>query len=506
MTAPLIAQICAVFVAASLLAIAGARSVSLWTDEAVTASAARRTWPELWAMLQNIDAVHGAYYAFMKVWVDVFGTSDIALRAPSALAVGGTAVGVLLLTRRIADARTALVAAALCALLPRLTWAGIEARPYAFTALLATWSTLLLVDAVQRPRARRWVLYVALSVLGVLVNVYLALLVVAHGITVLLRYRSRRAVLTFVVAGGVTALLVLPLLALTQAQQSQVGGGGPRGPVTIARMALVNQAFLGGTPSPEAAPLWFDLAWRTAAVAAAAVGVALICLACVRGLSRSSRASQTVAVCVPWVVVPTAVIGGYAIAVAPLYRAHYLTFAAPAIAILLAGGVTQLRRRSWRVLVVAALVTLFACVYVSQRVPGAKSGSDWQDVAAYVAAEARDGDAVYFVARYPYPGTTDQVTSRRIAEAYPDAFDGLDDLTLKESGPATGTIDGYSVRLGAVRDDLATHTTVWLIHGEKAPEQLVEQADRELVRAGFAADTGWSGRETTVTKYVRPQQ
>ncbi len=72
---------------------------SLWTDEAATLSAAQRSRRDLWRMLQHLDAVHGLYYAAMHVWTQVAGTSPLALRLPSAVAVGACAVGVLVLTR-----------------------------------------------------------------------------------------------------------------------------------------------------------------------------------------------------------------------------------------------------------------------------------------------------------------------------------------------------------------------------------------------------------------------
>ncbi len=103
---------------AAALALAGSWNVSLWTDEAATIAGARRTLPELWLMLQNVDAVHGLYYLLMHFWIDLFGQSALSLRMPSALAIGAGTAGVYVLARRLDGRQLALWSALIFALLP----------------------------------------------------------------------------------------------------------------------------------------------------------------------------------------------------------------------------------------------------------------------------------------------------------------------------------------------------------------------------------------------------
>ena len=58
-----------------------------WFDEAATISATNRPFGSLLRLLQDVDAVHGLYYVLMHPWVALFGTSELAMRAPSALAL-----------------------------------------------------------------------------------------------------------------------------------------------------------------------------------------------------------------------------------------------------------------------------------------------------------------------------------------------------------------------------------------------------------------------------------
>jgi mannosyltransferase len=62
--------------------------------------------------------------------------------------------GVVVLAKMLAERPTALAAGAFFALLPRTTWAAIEARSIALSALAAVWLTVVLVAAVRRNSAR----------------------------------------------------------------------------------------------------------------------------------------------------------------------------------------------------------------------------------------------------------------------------------------------------------------------------------------------------------------
>jgi len=74
---------------------------SFWRDEGATLSAVHRSIPELLRMLGAVDVVHGAYYLLMWVVVRVAGSSELAVRFPSAVAMAVTAGVVTALGRRL---------------------------------------------------------------------------------------------------------------------------------------------------------------------------------------------------------------------------------------------------------------------------------------------------------------------------------------------------------------------------------------------------------------------
>src|SRR6478736_8357883 len=131
-------------------------------------------------MLGNVDAVHGLYYLLMHVWFQIFPPTEFWSRVPSGLAVGGAAAGVVVLGKQFSSRTVAVSSGILCAILPRATWAGIEARPYALSMMAAVWLTVLLVHTTRRKTAWVWLAYGIVLATSVLLDVYLTLLLLAY--------------------------------------------------------------------------------------------------------------------------------------------------------------------------------------------------------------------------------------------------------------------------------------------------------------------------------------
>ena len=147
-------------VLAAAVSLVGAGRPSFWYDEAATISASySRSIGQLWQMLTNVDAVHGLYYLLMHGWFTLFPPTEFWSRVPSGLAVGGAAAGVVVLGRQFSSRTVAVSSGVICAILPRATWAGIEARPYALSMMAAAWVTVLLVHAARRDNGWLWLSY-----------------------------------------------------------------------------------------------------------------------------------------------------------------------------------------------------------------------------------------------------------------------------------------------------------------------------------------------------------
>ncbi|GEK21317.1 glycosyltransferase family 39 protein [Cellulomonas xylanilytica] len=497
-------------VVAAVVVALGSWTPSLWTDEAATISASTRSLPELWRMVQTIDAVHGTYYLLMHGWIAVAGQSELALRAPSAVAIGLATAGVYLIAVRLGWAASAPVAAAAFVLLPRVAWMGVEARPFAFATACGVWATLALLVAVRDGRARWWVLYAALVASSVLLNLYLVLLVVAHGVSLLLLHRGDRPVLRRWFVSGAVGIAVTAPMVLTALGQSGQIGQAPRSAAELARNVVVNQWFLGETPTVytrgQQAPTPAGIeVWQVASVALALAVVALVVGAVVAAARRRPLDAPTrdlLGWALPWVVAPTVVLVAYAL-VSATYSPRYLAFASPGVALLVAFGLAALRRDAVRVVVAALLVSFALPVLVSQRTENAKSGSDWQQAAERVATQVQAGDGVYFSPRYPPTGPEVRLTTRNLSVAYPQAFDGTVDMTLVVSPVDAGDLLGRSVLIGDAEEALAGVDTLVVVRRHDYPADAAARDDDAIEAAGLVKGETWNGALDQVITFGR---
>ena len=195
-----------ILVAAALLRFAWLGRNSLWYDETFTALVTSLAWPKLFEFIRIADTHPPLYYSLIKLWTHAAGTSEAALRFPSAC-FGVAAVGVTYgFARRVATVPVSLLAALFVALAPIDVMTSQDARMYALLELLAVGSTWALVVACEARTARAWVGYaLLLALMGY--SQYLGGLVgIAQGLWVLI-YRRSEGPRWFGAAAGALVLL-----------------------------------------------------------------------------------------------------------------------------------------------------------------------------------------------------------------------------------------------------------------------------------------------------------
>ncbi|MBV8927538.1 MAG: mannosyltransferase, partial [Mycobacteriaceae bacterium] len=376
---------------------------SFWFDEAATIAAANRSEYDILRLLLNFDAVHGLYYLAMHAWLSWVPINEFTARLPSAVGVGIAAAGIVVLGKLVADRPTAWAAAVAFTVVPRTLWAAVEARSYALTAAIAVWLTVALVLAMSRRGAALWALYALVLALAVYSFVYLALLVFAHALTVALS-RPRRLV-HFAAAVAAALALASPLIALTSNQRQQLDWINP-----------TDSGYLSGVLSEQ----WFT---RSRLFMCACI-VVLVWGAVILVIRRARGAGTALAVAIPWIVVPTALLVAYSLWFGDVYQPRYLTYTAPGLGLLLGVCVVAIARDRARlvVLLLVALAVSSSTAFVTQRSRyGKPGGADYSAVADLIAHNARPHDCVAF-------GYAPREPLRAIAAARPDAFAQLDDV------------------------------------------------------------------------------
>lgn len=515
------------------ISLVGITTPSVWYDEAATISSSTRSWSELWLMIGNVDAVHAAYYALMHVVFDVFGYSPFTLRAPSAIAVGLAAALTVVLVRSFDRPRLALVAGLVFCLLPRTTWMGTEGRSYAISAVLAVALTWVLVRALRpapgsRPRARWFVAYALLAVLSCVVFIYLALIVVAHAVTVALWLVARRgrAPGSPAASGPSTDSASASDLAGDRvgdrvgdpaADPGQDSGvepdldsgrvpspaGSPSGlarrwavAAVAAALVLLPFALLVRSESaqlhwikPLSGETWrqvFVEQWFYAGTAFAVVGWVLLAVGAVALVRGRGRGLSLAIVVLPVVVVPVLALLVATVVYLPLYTPRYLSMCLPFVAIAITAGVSALRPRAVAFVALALIAALAVPQVVLQRSPEDKDDAAWSQVADLLTGEraaAMPGTRTAIL--YGTVEWHPSASSRVMAHAYPAAFADTIDVTL-------GTPAGQTGQLWETRIPLSSPVAEARLAGADVAYLVTSSArDKRPLTTALMAAEGW---------------
>jgi mannosyltransferase len=430
-----------VAVFATAVSATGAARPSLWFDEAATISGSTRSVPELWRLIHNIDAVHGLYYLVMHGWFAIFPATEFWSRLSSGLAVGVAAAGVVVLGKQFSTRTVAVCAGIVFAILPRITWAGIEARSYALTAAAAVWLTVLLVTAVRRNAAALWPVYAVSLVLATLLNVFTVLMVLAHAVVIAVTAENRSTVARWVASSGVAVAIVTPFLAFCRTQIAQVRWISPPD---------------GGTVLDIAQEQYFDDSVPFAILA----GVVLVAPLMFRRF-RTPDNRNLVLIAVGWIVLPTAMLLAYSVLQSPIYYPRYLCFTSPAMALLLATCIVAMARTRERVTAVLAAFALAATpnYLLTQRGPYAKEGMDFSQVADVITAHASAGDCLILDNTTAWkPGPIRPLTAAR-----PSAYAKLVDPGRGQRAVERNRLWDAHIAIWSVADHLRQCTVLWTV-------------------------------------------
>lgn len=468
---------------------------SFWGDEAASVMSAERSLPSLFRMLGHVDAVHGTYYLFLHYWIGLFGASELSTRLPSALAIGVAAAGTVVLTRILVNARVAVIAGLVFSVLPRVTYMGGEARSSALATAIAVWLTVLLVHLLRtspesgRVRIGWWAGYAVLLAAGTYMFLDLVLLIPAHALAVVLS-RRRKALAPWALATGAGLALAAPVLYWGAHERNQISFIGRRPQVSLLD-AAVNQWF--GNPALAV------LAWGLVILAVVVV------FGTRRGRRTRARATRSVvAVALAWLLVPTVVLFLGTRLITPMYSLRYLSFCAPAAAIVIAIGIASIRVRWAQFAAVLLIVGLAAPTYLYQRSDFAKdgagpvAGSDLRQAAAVVQAGAHPGDAVVFD-----ESVRPSRKPRLALHLYPDAFRGLRDITLQRPFETRTGLWDTTVPLSEATGELTNTGTVWLLQNRGSTESTDGTDLRTLEQAGFTALHSTTVHRTVVIELTR---
>lgn len=422
---------------------AGSWIPPLWADEVATISAARRSFVELWALLQSVDAVHGLYYVFMHVWGAFFGFSDLSVRFPSAIAVGLACYGTVRIGSRLGSRFVGCTAGLVLALLPRMVWAGSEARQYAFTAAILVALILMADRAWRSGRWVDWFAYLLVAVLGIHVFMFFVLAVGTIAVAAIV---TQRRPLATTVSSLAALLLSLPFLFFVTTQTAQVNWIPEQSvPQHLWSFAVRQFFFINAEDRPGAGN---DQPFAVL-VSVALLGTLVTALAwagVVNGVRRESYRTLLVIV-IGLLVIPISSLLIASALIQPVYVLRYLTFIAPAFALLVALGL-ELVRRTHRKIMTGLVAVIVLCSLGPQLTIKTVVKDPQSGIAETLSRELQASDNIFY----------DSPWAKII---HPVAVEGIIDLSMERSPVESGTLWGTMKPMNAV--EFNHRGRVWIL-------------------------------------------
>lgn len=382
---------------------------ALWLDEVATLSATQRSWGQLAGMLHHVDLVHAFYYVLMKLWVAVAGTSAFALRLPSALCVGVTIWALHRVALRFVTPTIATAIATVAVCLPRVTWAGSEAREQALAMALAMLATLALLRARAGHGWGRWIGYALLCTLASFASLFTVFLPLAHAVWAWL-LRRRHPWRPTAAWAGVSLVPLVPWALLAQTQAAQVAWVGSRSLGALAGQVVIKQYFYG-----DDKPSGFHHSHAVLGL----IGVLALCVVvlvalCAAGWNWLDDAGQRLLALAAVLTVLPLMLLLAATPIVPMYVPRYLTWAAPWLAVPLVLAIRD-RRAVAALAAVGCVAGLLLQLPLRQVVD--RPANDYRQVAQAVAASGAQSFAIT------------ETWLAGVPLAYPHQFQGLVDLS-----------------------------------------------------------------------------
>jgi mannosyltransferase len=461
------------------LRVGGLLAQSLWRDEVDALRFSTQALPALLEMFRKPGENGPLFFLALRPWLEISGSSEFALRFPSALA-GTLAVPLLyaLIRCLTRERSTATIAALLLATAPYAVWYGQEAKMYAALTVLVPLSFYLAVQAASKGHWWRWALLYTVTSLSFYTHLLAALALPVQAAWLLILpslapshepatvRRRRLSALLYL------ALLILPYLPLVQWQlpawlAADQQTGYPFVPLPTILLILLAAFSRGILPVTQRITL-------LPALLALLAGIGLWAALPEHGTPRDRRWRWgVVGLLLAWSLWPA--LGIYIVSLRrPLFADRYLIWALPAFLALAAMGVTALAR-SWRPLGRGVLGVILAfnlvAVWNQTALP---IKSDFRAAAQFVTARKQPGDLLVF--QIPY--------NRHTFAYYSGAVDRWLDGPYTNQGMSEADLDAEMTRgTGDVR-------AVWLIASE-APMW----DDQNLTEA-------WFGRHGSITDHA----
>ncbi|GID33092.1 glycosyltransferase family 39 protein [Paractinoplanes brasiliensis] len=448
----------------AIVALIGAGTPGLWADELATRSAVGRSWAEMFRIFEVQDVTMAPYYVLMHAWTTVAGTSELALRLPSVLAIAAAAGCTAMLAERLFGQRAGVVAALLFAFVPVTTRTAQEARPYAIAVLFAVLATYLLLRVTRERSRAAWAGYAVALALAGCFHLMTLLILIAH--LLLVRRGDRALRVRWALSAGAAIAVTAPLAVAGAGQTAQVDW-----------LAEISVRDVGG---------FLDTLGGGVTAGAVLIGLA------VWGWFRGGEWRGPL---IAWALAPAAVLMLVTVVGPNLWHPRYVLFSFPAFVIAAARPLASVRAVLGGVLVAVVLLAGLPA-HLAARSGGGHLGFDGDRMRQVFEREYRSGDAVVFV-------DSDEWSPREALRYYvPERIRPRDVL-------ATGSYDARRPYQVVERTDpaaLSAAGRIWVVRwqwGDADPLKSMEPWKTQVLRGEYQERGRWDTGALRLIRYDR---
>ncbi|MBN1367138.1 MAG: glycosyltransferase family 39 protein [Dehalococcoidales bacterium] len=421
-------------------------SESIWLDEAYSII-------ESHLSVQGIAASSNhppLYFWILRVWIDIFGTSEFAIRSLSAIFGVFTIIPIYFTGKTLFNKRIGLLSAFLASFGVTLIYYSQDARAYSLLVLLSTLSYLFFIKIFNTDEKKYYIAYTVVTVLLIYTHFFSLFLIGAQILFYLIFIKKYPGLkIKHLIPLAIIIVSIIPMLLLLKDNINRIGGGGfwiTEPSNTAFFNTLINFSATGSTRYVVFAIFIILAIW----------GI----ISLFRNTNKPCRknpkynknkahniieeecpglgSTPTMVLLLLWLFIPTLIPFIESKLLVPIFQTKYVVGAYPALVIMVAAGISYLRSK-WLIYPVLILIIILSSVglYSYYKYPNREQ---WREAVRYIETHSQPDDLIiickghyHLPFDYYYKGSLTEQGIRSTEDAT-DFINSEDGQDLKNQG------------------------------------------------------------------------
>lgn len=401
---------------------------SFWLDEAIGALVVKnQTFSQITTQFVKSDNHPPLYYLLLKLWTNLFGYSEVAIRGLSVF-LGVITIYLTFLIAKLLSKKNNIIpviTALFLATSPLHIYYSQEARMYITAGFFAASSVYFYLKTLSKGKSINWILF-SVSITALVFTDYVPVfLLPAFWLFALFRRKKLKWWKNFVISHLpllVSGLLWLPIflhqiergrwLMETLPAWRQVAGGA-----TIKQIALVWMKFVLGRIS------FFNKTFYYSLIIVASIPFIFL-------LYKAWQRKKEITFVWFWFLVPLS-LGFLASFMFPAFIYFRFVFVIPAFYLLVSWGLGKLRPNLAKKAILISILSLNLLGWFFYSTQPRQQREQWRQAVSFVEGKAKEGEIVLF--DFPEPVAPYQWYEKGIVEAYgaTDSISSNQDKTIQ---------------------------------------------------------------------------